>query len=150
MLDAAILCGTFEFVRRVVSGVPGTPCGRILVRYERIFLVAGLSVIGTLLGACSSHGGSGTSSEVIASRHALVVPSLQMRATMLLSGLPEPGSDVGPFSGRRDVRLGALMAGPERVAFGYERQILDRQYSNLGRPYNTYMDTTRSTTRVDR
>lgn len=122
------------------------------MRYGQLMAVACFLMTGVVLGACSSQqaSNSGGQRELRPSQHALVVPSLQMRATMLLSGLPEPGSDVGAFSGRRDSRLGVSLAGPERVAFGYERRILDRQYSNLGRPYNTYMDTTRSTTRVDR
>ena len=124
------------------------------MRYERQLSVIGLLVVGMALGACSTKQGavsnSGDQAAQRPSQHALVVPSLELRATMLLSGLPEPGSDRGPFAARRDGRMGAVLAGPERMAFGYERRILDRQYSNLGRPYNTYMDTTRSTTRVDR
>ena len=99
-----------------------------------------------LLGACSGTG----SSRTIPSQRALVVPSFEARTIQALSGLPVAGSDHGPFSGRRDARLGVAMAGPERVIYGYERQIFDRKYTNMGRPYNTYMDTTRSTTRVDR
>lgn len=124
------------------------------MRHHRTILAGTVLAAAMLLGGCSANkaaqGGPAGSSAAISSQYALVVPSLEMRSTLLLSGLPEPGSDFGPFSGRRDERLGASLVGPERVAYGYERRIYDRQYSNVGRPYNTYMDTTRSITRVDR
>lgn len=102
------------------------------------------------LGACATNSTARKpATEVIPSNHALVLPSVQMRSAQLFSGLPEPGSDFGPFLGRRDGRLGALSGGPERVNYGYERRIYDRQYATSGRPHNTYIDTTRSITRVD-
>jgi hypothetical protein len=106
-----------------------------------------------VLGACSSSPAqdqSFQSHSLISSGHALVVPCPEGRLTALLAAMPQPGSDLGVFAGRRDTRLGALEGGPERVAFGYERRIYDRQYSTRGRPFNSYMNTTRSTTRVDR
>jgi hypothetical protein len=100
-------------------------------------------------GACTTQSAARKPSVgVVPSNHALVLPSVQMRTAQLYAGLPEPGSDFGPFTGRRDRSLGALSGGPERVDYGYERRIYDRQYSTSGRPYTTYIDTTRAITRV--
>ena len=82
--------------------------------------------------------------------HSLVVPSGEARTAWLLRGLGEPGSDSGPFVGRRDARLGALVPVPERVASGYAQQIRDRQSSNLGRPRNNYSNITSTRIRIDR
>jgi hypothetical protein len=124
------------------------------MRYVEFSVTAALSGSLLLLGACSSpsaqHQASQRSSALIGSTHALVVPSSEGRITAALAGIAEPGSDFGVFAGRRDTRIGAQEGGPERIAFGYERRIYDRQYSTLGRPFNNYMNTTRSTTRVDR
>lgn len=102
------------------------------------------------LGACSGSSSTRASSsrQLVPSSHELVLPSSEMRTVQLLSGFPEPGSDLGPFLGRRDGRLGALSGHPERIDYGFERRIYDRQYSTTGRPYNTYIDTTRTITRV--
>ena len=123
------------------------------MRYVHISVTATIAGCLLLLGACSSssaqHQASHTQA-LIGSNHALVVPSVEGRLTAVLAGMEEPGSDFGVFAGRRDTRIGVLEGGPERIAFGYERRIYDRQYSSLGRPFNNYMNTTRSTTRVDR
>ena len=123
------------------------------MRSVRICLAA--VTVGCLLalGACSTPAAQGQHARDrswVSSDHALVIPSSGGRLTAVLAGMAEPGSDLGVFAARRDARIGALEAGPERVTFGYERRIYDRQYSSLGRPFNSYMNTTRSTTRVDR
>ena len=123
------------------------------MRYVRICLAA--MTMGSLLalGACSAPSTQAQDARnraLASSDHALVIPSSGGRLTAVLAGIPQPGSDLGVFAARRDARIGAQEGGPERVTFGYERQIYDPQYSPVGRPFNSYMNTTRSTTRVDR
>ena len=83
-------------------------------------------------------------------RQSLVVPSNSTRLATLLRGMGEPGSDFGPYAGRRDARLGALSPITERLSSGYSQRILDRQSSNQGRPYNNYSNVTTTRFRVDR
>jgi len=108
-----------------------------------------LASVGVLSGcSASSSTRASSNTQFVPSRHQLVLPSTELRTVQLLSSFPEPGSDFGAFLGRRDDRLGALSGRPERIDYGFERRIFDRQYSTSGRPYNTYIDTTRTITRV--
>ena len=108
--------------------------------------VAALAILGGC--AASSSTNSASRAQLVPSSHQLVLPSTEMRTVQLLAGFPEPGSDLGPFLGRRDDRLGAISGRPERIDYGFERRIFDRQFSTSGRPYNSYIDTTRTITRV--
>ena len=105
-------------------------------------------------GGCSSHEANrhGRSHEAVGtpSEHALVLPAFSGRTAALVAGIAPSGSDFGPFVGRRDARIGVTGFAPERLATGFERRINDRQYSNVGRPRNSYTDVTRSVTRIDR
>jgi hypothetical protein len=67
-----------------------------------------------------------------------------------MAGLAQPGSDFGPFSGRSDEKIGLNPSAGEKFEDQYDRRILDRQFSSLGRPFNIYQDTTRSISRVSR
>lgn len=118
---------------------------------RRSWTIAGLGLLlSGLLGACTSQPTvhQGAQSGLMPAQQALVLPSGEMRSVQLLSGYPEPGSTQGPFFGRRDQRLGTTYGAPERLESGFERRIFDRQFSASGRPFNTYMDTTRTVTRV--
>ncbi|MEC9158462.1 MAG: hypothetical protein VYB77_10075 [Planctomycetota bacterium] len=68
----------------------------------------------------------------------------------VMAGLPEAGADYGPFSGRRDGRMGARQQPFERIDDGYERRIYDRQFTSVGRPFNIYQDTTYAIKRISR
>jgi hypothetical protein len=67
-----------------------------------------------------------------------------------MAGLAQPGSDFGPFSGRSDRKIGLNPSAGEKFEDQYDRRILDRQFTSLGRPFNIYQDTTRSISRVSR
>lgn len=109
-----------------------------------MFVVSGGSLVG-----CSSTSHA-TDRSPITSNHSLVMPTMDLRLTQVSSGLAEPGSDFGPYSNRQDARMGVASSPSERLSYGYERLIYDRQFSSSGRPFNTYMDTTRTRTRVGR
>jgi hypothetical protein len=64
--------------------------------------------------------------------------------------LAEPGSDLGPFSGRRDGKMALEPTAGEKFEDQNDRRNLDRQFTSLGRPFNVYQDTTRSISRVSR
>lgn len=117
-----------------------------------VTILSVLAAAGLVLGGCASDGHHAASPQgaLIPSSHALVIPSEGGRITSHLAGLPTAGSDLGIFAGRRDARIGTRPEGPERVQSGFVRRINDRQYSTLGRPYNSYTNTTRTTVRTDR
>ena len=101
-------------------------------------------------GGCDSHQANHSSASLIPSSCALVVPSGEMRMVQAMAGLPEPGAEYGPFSGRNDSRMGMRQAPLERIEDGYERVVFDRQFTSVGRPYNIYQDTTYAVKRISR
>ena len=102
------------------------------------------------LGGCDSQQKIRPSENLIPSSCALVVPTGEMRVVQAMAGLPEPGAEFGPFSGRNDSRMGARQSPLERIEDGYERVVFDRQFTSVGRPYNIYQDTTYAVKRISR
>lgn len=99
-----------------------------------------------LVGCVSSH----EQVRMIPSSRGFVLPGNDARAAQLMAGLAEPGSDFGPFFGRSDGKMALDPAAGEKFEDQYDRRILDRQFTSLGRPFNVYQDTTRSISRVSR
>ena len=102
------------------------------------------------LAGCSSGVDAKENLALIPSSREFVLPGGEARAAQLMAGLAQPGSDFGPFSGRNDGKIGLNPSGGEKFEDQYDRRILDRQFSSLGRPFNIYQDTTRSISRVSR
>ena len=103
-----------------------------------------------LLWGCSTHQPDRAKEPLVPSSCSLVLPSGEMRMVQVMAGLPEAGADYGPFSGRRDARMGARQQPFERIDDGYERRIYDRQFTSVGRPFNIYQDTTYAIKRISR
>ena len=123
------------------------------MRFGCLELVPLLCGFALVFPGCAHRSNSSVSPDtvgLVASEHSLVLPTLQARAVAQIAQIPVSGSEFGVFMGRRDARVGAHTPVIERLASGYERSIRDRQYSNRGRPSNSYADTTRSITRIDR
>lgn len=99
---------------------------------------------------CTSSGSSHEQIRMIPSSRGFVLPGDEARAAQLMAGLAEPGSDFGPFSGRSDGKMALDPTAGEKFDDQYDRRILDRQFTSLGRPFNVYQDTTRSISRVSR
>ena len=117
-----------------------------------IWRLAPLLMASTLLlfGGCESQQRTRPQSGLVPSSCALVVPTGEMRVVQAMAGLPEPGAEFGPFSGRNDMRMGARQSPLERIEDGYERVVFDRQFTSVGRPYNIYQDTTYAVKRISR
>ena len=103
-----------------------------------------------MVGGCESQPKARSHSSLLPSSCALVVPTGEMRVVQAMAGLPEPGAEYGPFSGRNDMRMGARQSPLERIEDGYERVVFDRQFTSVGRPYNIYQDTTYAVKRISR
>ena len=107
-----------------------------------------LSALGLV--GCASSGSSHEQVQMIPSSRGFVLPGNEARTAQLMAGLAEPGSDSGPFFGRSDGKMALNPAAGEKFEDQYDRRILDRQFTSLGRPFNVYQDTTRSISRVSR
>ena len=110
-----------------------------------VLLISSLGMVG-----CDSIRSNQEHVQLIPSSRTFVLPGDEARAAQMMAGLAQPGSDFGPFSGRCDGKLGLDPSGGEKFEDQYDRRILDRQFTSLGRPFNLYQDTTRSISRVSR
>ena len=120
-------------------------------RYSRCFTaLLVLLFSGFCLAGCASSQSDHGDIRMIPSARGYVLPGDDARAAQFMAGLAQPGSDFGPFSGRSDQKLGLDPFAGEKFEDRYERRILDRQFTSLGRPFNVYQDTTRSLSRVSR
>jgi hypothetical protein len=137
---SALTCENEDLVMRSVSII-------FFSRIPALFFAGSLVLLG---GGCDAHQANRTSANLIPSSCALVVPSGEMRMVQAMAGLPEPGAEYGPFSGRNDSRMGVRQAPLERIEDGYERVVFDRQFTSVGRPYNIYQDTTYAVKRISR
>ena len=122
---------------------------KITPQSPKATLLAFLPVLALLWG-CSTHQRDRAAEPMVPSTCSLVMPSGEMRMVQVMAGLPEAGADYGPFSGRRDARMGARQQPFERIDDGYERRIYDRQFTSVGRPFNIYQDTTYAIKRISR
>ena len=109
-----------------------------------------LLLSGFVLAGCASSPSDHDGIRMIPSARGYVLPGDDARAAQFMAGLAQPGSDFGPFSGRSDQKLGLDPFAGEKFEDRYERRILDRQFTSLGRPFNVYQDTTRSLSRISR
>ena len=101
-------------------------------------------------GGCVSKSPAQVRNAMIPSARGFVLPGGEARAVQFMAGLAQPGSDFGPFSGRNDSKIGLNPTAGEKFEDQYDRRILDRQFTSLGRPFNIYQDTTRSISRGSR
>lgn len=115
------------------------------------FNVGALAIVGiasaTMICGCAAHQEAPATTS--ARSLSLVMPSVQTRRALRLSGLAPAGSDWASFSGRRDPRMGTSPS-HERFTGNSVRNIADLQYATHGRPNNAYRSTTRSIVRTER
>ena len=99
---------------------------------------------------CTSGSSTQTDSRMVPSVRGFVLPGDDARAAQMMAGLAQPGSDFGPFAGRSDGKIGLDPTAGEKFEDRYERRILDRQFTSLGRPFIVYQDSTRSISSISR
>ena len=117
----------------------------------RYLNVGALAIVGiasaTVICGCAAHQEAPPTASALSL--SLVMPSVETRRALRLSGLAPAGSDWASFSSRRDPRMGSSLS-RERYSGNSVRHIADRQYSTRGRPINAYRSTTRSIVRTER